>query len=81
MPRRGARTPFASRSAYAEADAPTGTGLAIPRWTTIDAGGLPSRQEREAIAVTGEGEVVSSTVIGEGGCRIYAPNATVSGNV
>jgi hypothetical protein len=48
---------------------------------TIDAGGLPSRQEWEATAVTGDGEVVGSTITGEGGCRIYAPNARVSGNV
>jgi parallel beta-helix repeat protein len=48
---------------------------------TIDAGGLPASQEWESIAVAGSGEVVGNTIIGEGGCNFYAPNATVSGNV
>ena len=48
---------------------------------TIDAGGLPTSQEWDPIVVTGEGEVVGNTITGEGGCLIYAPNATVSGNV
>jgi parallel beta-helix repeat protein len=47
---------------------------------TIDAGGLPARQEWESIVVTGSGEVVGNTIVGEGGCKIYAPNASVSGN-
>jgi hypothetical protein len=48
---------------------------------TIDAGGLPARQEWSSIVVIGDGEVVGNTIIGEGGCKIYAPNATVSGNI
>lgn len=47
---------------------------------TIDAGGVPASQEWESIVVTGDGEVIGNTIIGEGGCNIYAPNATVSGN-
>jgi parallel beta-helix repeat protein len=48
---------------------------------TIDAGGLPASQEEDSIVVIGDGEVVGNTIIGESGCNITAPNATVSGNV
>jgi len=48
---------------------------------TIDAGGLPAGQESASIIVTGDGEVVANTIIGEGGCNIFAPKATVSDNI
>jgi hypothetical protein len=48
---------------------------------TIDAGGLPAGQDSASIIVTGDGEVVNNTIIGEGGCNIFAPKATVSGNI
>ena len=48
---------------------------------TIDAGGLPASQEAASIVVTGDGEVTANTIIGEGGCNIFAPKATVSDNI
>ena len=48
---------------------------------TIDAGGLPASQESASIVVTGDGEVTANTIIGEGGCNIFAPKATVSDNI
>jgi hypothetical protein len=63
----------------ADADAPISDSKVDGN--TIDAGGLPARQEWSSIVVTGGGEVVGNTIKGEGGCLIYAPNASVSGNL
>jgi hypothetical protein len=48
---------------------------------TIDAGGHPAYQYWNSIAVDGTGEVIGNTIIDGSKCLIYAPNATVGGNI
>jgi hypothetical protein len=48
---------------------------------TIDVGGFPASQEWNSIVVTGDGQVVGNTIMGEGWCKIYAPNATIRDNI